>query len=140
MVMPKYVWAGGASHLLYWMIRDYMNHENPNTDYPKFYQHEISTGIVSTVAGLSYFGLSGLTPAFAGIMTLIYGPLIWSISLIANRRNTNGFGHQFYTNSTTRADIERIRMEDQVEIMGKSMWSEEGFGFSSDRNQTFMSN
>ena len=81
MVLPKYMAIGGSLHLSYWMIRDYMNYEHPNEDFPDFYKHEIALAFTSFFGSLGAWGLSGNVVAATLATTLVYGPIVWSASL-----------------------------------------------------------
>lgn len=76
MALPKYFIFAGSTHLLYWLLRDGMNWEANNNDYPQFIKHCAAFSISTTAAYLFYFGLGKGATTFFLSSLFFFAPII----------------------------------------------------------------
>ena len=106
-----------------------MRHHDEANLRPQFMDHMLATMLIGTVSG--FLALNTLTGALQGLMvsTCAIGPgLYWVKQCGPGFMEHTGPANIFYTDDTTPEEVERIRMEDEVEMLAYNMSKQPGYG------------
>lgn len=116
-VLGRYALMGAGLTLSYTLINDFLRHHDEANSRPRFFDHMIATTLVGTGIGAMIFKhpLHVFCSGFFSIMLVT--PISWwfkNHSMLNKTRPAN----IFYENGTTQEEIERFRMQDQMESIG----------------------
>ena len=105
----KFGLYGAGLHLSYELIYYYLRHHDESTARPAFFDHTLSTTLISTATAALVFPnpMHWAITAFFGLT--IFSPVSWWLgrrARFAPTRNPN----IFYLNDTTKEEIERFQM------------------------------
>ena len=120
---------GASLFLSYDLITEFLRHHDETNLRPKFIDHMLAFMIIGTVTG--FVGLNTFHGAFQGFLlsTFALGPITYWCKLMGMEQ----FGFYrpvniLYQDDITPEEVERIRMEDEVEIMAHNMSTKPGYG------------
>jgi hypothetical protein len=116
-MIGPYCMYGGMAMFGYHFIRDYIRHHDETNPRNMIIDHGIALTSIATIAAI----MKPMRPwnvfCTAFFTAMIATPLTWFI-----KNNLENMGHRsaniFYENNVSKDEVERIRMEDEIENMG----------------------
>jgi len=113
-VCSKYFFIGGALFLVYDQIMHWLRHHDEANPRPRFFDHMITTCMMGTAAGAYYSPKPyRIFSAFLMTATIVAPALYWIRLQIDPSLHTHA--NIFYENGCSKDEIERFRMQDEIE-------------------------
>ena len=120
---------GAAAMTAYNGIQWFMRHHDEGNPRPYFYDHLIATTAIGFVGGCLYAShpFSVFTATFFSASVLAPASW-WAFKSGGGLNRGNVHANIFYENNVTKEEVERFRMQDEVESIGLEMFTTPGYG------------